>query len=260
MHLLLRSSTAISAANPDCHWATSVQQPYVLIYTKMHSPDDCCICSNQRHPIAQCWHIIGLPVAKVHMLEQFKAQQASGAGPWSAQSVKALTVEPQVAPIASVQTPDPTLCTSNLNKSGVILNKAKGDLLDVKEMDHNYSHGFKSSFLLHHLTNNPTVSAIPEYFNGNHNALNMIRLLDDSPEVAFVSRVQWSNTVLAHKDMGATVWSLASSDGPEVAFVSHVQQSDTVLAHVDTGATVWSLMSSERYMGRYQQMPAAVQP
>jgi hypothetical protein len=90
--------------------------------SKMHSPDDCCICSNQRHPTAQCWHIIGLPVAKVHMLEQFKAQQASGAGPWSVQSVKALTVDPQVASIASVQTPNPTLRTPNLNKSGVILN------------------------------------------------------------------------------------------------------------------------------------------
>jgi hypothetical protein len=75
----------------------------------------------------------------------------------------------------------------------------------VKEMDHNYSHGFKSSFLLHHLTNNPTVSAIPEYFNGNHNALNVIRLPGNGPEVAFVSRVQRSNTVLAHVDTGATV-------------------------------------------------------
>jgi hypothetical protein len=88
--------------------------------SKMHSPDDCCICSNQRHPIARCWHIIGLPATKVHMLDQFKAQQASGAGPWSVQSVKALTVEPRVASIASVQTPDPTLCTPNLNESGVM--------------------------------------------------------------------------------------------------------------------------------------------
>jgi hypothetical protein len=139
------------------------------------------------------------------MLEQFKAPQASGAGPWSAQSVKAITVEPQVAAIASAQTPDPTLQTPNLNKSGVILNEAEGDLHDVKEMDHNYSHGFKSSFLLHHLSNSPTVSAIPEYFNGNHNVLDMIRLPNDSPEVAFVSRVQQSNTILAHVDMGATV-------------------------------------------------------
>jgi hypothetical protein len=173
--------------------------------SKMHSPDDCCICSNQRHPIARCWHIIGLPATKVHMLEQFKAQQVSIAGPWSVQSVKALTVEPQVASIASVQTPDPTLRTHNLNESGVILNKAEGDFLDVKEMDHNCSHGFKYSFLLHHLTNNPTVSAIPEYFNGNHHAPNMKRLPHDGPEVTFVSRVQRSDTVLAHVDTGATV-------------------------------------------------------
>jgi hypothetical protein len=66
----------------------------------------------------------------------------SGAGPWSAQSVKAITVEPQVAAIASVQTPDPTLRTPNLNESGVILNEAEGDLHDVKEMDHNYSHSY----------------------------------------------------------------------------------------------------------------------
>jgi hypothetical protein len=122
-----------------------------------------------------------------------KAQQASGAGPWSAQSVKAITVEPRLAAIASVQTPDPTLRTPNLNESGVILNKAEGDLHYVKEMDHSYSHGFKSSF--HHLSNSPTVSAIPEYFNGNHNLLDMIRLPDDGPEVAFVSHVQRSNTV-----------------------------------------------------------------
>jgi hypothetical protein len=173
--------------------------------SKMHLPDDCCICSNQRHPIARCWHTIGLPAAKVHMLEQFKAQQASGAGPWSAQSVKAVTVEPQVAAIASVQTPDLTLWTPNLIESGVILNKAEGNLYDVKEMDHNYSHGFKSSFLLHQLSNSPTISAIPEYFNSNHNALDMIRLPDDGPEVAFVSRVQQSNTVLAHVDTEATV-------------------------------------------------------
>jgi hypothetical protein len=167
-------------------------------------PDDCCICSNQRHPIARCWHVIGLPAAKVHMLDQFKAQQASGAGPCSAQGVKAVTVEPQVAAIASVHTPDPTLWTPNLDESGVILNKAEGDLHDVKEMDHNYGHVFKSSFLLHQLSNSPTVSAIPEYFNGNHNALDMIRLPNDSPEVAFVLHVQQSNTVLAHVDTGAT--------------------------------------------------------
>jgi hypothetical protein len=170
----------------------------------MHSPGDCCICSNQCHPIARCRHIIGLLAAKVHMLEQFKAQQASGAGPWSAQSIKAVTVEPQVAAIASVQTQDATLWTPNLNESGVILNEAEGDLHDVKEMDHNYSHGFRSSFLLHQLSNSPTVSAIPEYFNGNHNAPDMIRLPYSGPEVAFVWHVQQSDTVLAHVDTGAT--------------------------------------------------------
>jgi hypothetical protein len=61
---------------------------------KMHSPDDCCICSSQQHPIKRCWHVIGLPMAKVHMLEQFKAQQASGAGPWTAKDVKAIYVVP----------------------------------------------------------------------------------------------------------------------------------------------------------------------
>jgi hypothetical protein len=69
------------------------------------------------------------------MLEQFKAQQPSGAGPWTAKDVKALNVEPQVA---AIQVPGPNLRIPELNKSGVVLTEAKGDLLDVKEMDHMY--------------------------------------------------------------------------------------------------------------------------
>jgi hypothetical protein len=29
---------------------------------KQHSPNDCCICRGQRHPIEKCWHVTGLPV------------------------------------------------------------------------------------------------------------------------------------------------------------------------------------------------------
>jgi hypothetical protein len=60
--------------------------------SKMHSPDDCCICNNQRHPIKRCWHIIGLPESKTHMSAQFKAQQGSQSGPWSAKTVKAIDI------------------------------------------------------------------------------------------------------------------------------------------------------------------------
>jgi hypothetical protein len=64
-------------------------------------------------------------------------------------TVSALTIEPHVA---ALQIPDARLAVPPLNDSGMILNEAEGDLYDVNEMDHMYSHGFKSSFVLHHLS------------------------------------------------------------------------------------------------------------
>jgi hypothetical protein len=54
-----------------------------LACSKQHSPDSCCICSVQRHPIEKCWHVTGLPAGKQHMADQFKLhhhQQLTG--PW----------------------------------------------------------------------------------------------------------------------------------------------------------------------------------
>jgi hypothetical protein len=65
----------------------------------------------------------------------------------------------------------------------------------VKEMDHMYSHGFTSSFLVHHLATSPTVSAIPDYMADKGS---FVQLPDNGPEVTFISRVNLSDT-------GATV-------------------------------------------------------
>jgi hypothetical protein len=43
--------------------------------------------------------VIGLPTGKQAMLEQFKAQHASGAGPWAPKPVKSATFETLVAAI-----------------------------------------------------------------------------------------------------------------------------------------------------------------
>jgi hypothetical protein len=69
------------------------------------------------------------------MLEQFKAQQASGAGPWVQKDVRMLNIKPQVA---AIQVPDPALRIPALSESGIVLTEAEGDLHDVKEMDHMY--------------------------------------------------------------------------------------------------------------------------
>jgi hypothetical protein len=71
-----------------------------------HSPDNCCICNNQRHPIERFWHVIGLPSRKTAMLKQFKAQHASSSGPWAPKVVKSAMFKPTVA---SVLVADPKL-------------------------------------------------------------------------------------------------------------------------------------------------------
>jgi hypothetical protein len=124
-----------------------------------HSPDYCCICNNQRHPIERCWHVIGLPSGKTAMLKQFKAQHASSSGLWALKVVKSAMFEPTVA---SVLAADPKLVSPPLSQTCIILNETEGDLHDVKAMDLMYDHGFKSSFLVHYLDSSPTVSAIPQ--------------------------------------------------------------------------------------------------
>ena len=79
------------------------------------------------------------------MLEQFKAQHVSTAGLWVPKStVNVIHFEPTVS---TIQIPNLTLTVPAHHQSGTILNETKGGLHDVKEMDHNHSHGFKSSFL-----------------------------------------------------------------------------------------------------------------
>jgi hypothetical protein len=111
--------------------------------------------------------------------------------------------------VLAIQQPDPQLKRPHLIDTGVLLTKAKGNLLEVKEMDKLYSHGFKSSFVQHHLANSPNVSAIPS----------LPQPLVQMPEEA---------TFIANLPTGS----------PEVCFVSWVNRTDTVAAHVDTGATV----------------------
>jgi hypothetical protein len=134
------------------------------------------------------------------MAKQFKAQHASGSGPWTGKAVNVIDIEPLVA---SLQVTDTTLRVLSLSESGLILNEAEGDLHDVKEMDNLYSHGFKSS-VLHHLSTSPTVSAIPEYPQQVPSP-KVTSLPDDGPEVHFILKHNRTDTVLAHVDTGATV-------------------------------------------------------
>jgi hypothetical protein len=163
-----------------------------------HSPDDCCICSGQRHPIDRCWHIIGLPTKKQTIAEQFKIHHQQGTGPWSVHSVitnnDATDNTPLNPVVSSIQLADKRLVTPSLTTSGVLLFEVEGDLHDVKEMDY----GFTSSFVMHHLAKTPTVSAI-----ANH--ATKINLPEDGPEVHFVSRLHRTDTVVTHVDTGATV-------------------------------------------------------
>ena len=92
------------------------------------------------------------------MLDQLTIQQSTLSGSWIPKAkVHALQSDPLVSVI---QLPNTTLAVPSLTESGVVLNKIKGDLHDVKEMDLMNSHGFKSSFILHHLSNAPIGSAV----------------------------------------------------------------------------------------------------
>jgi hypothetical protein len=165
-----------------------------LACLKQHSSDDCCICSGQGHPIEKCWHVTGLPAGKQHMADQFKLLHQQLTGPWINQprvQSATLSIKPNVS---AILIPHKLLVLPSLTTSGRILSEAEGDLHDVKEMDF----GFTSSFLCQHLSPKPNVSAIP-------NAPKTINLLDDSPEVNFISTVNRTDTVLAHVDTGATV-------------------------------------------------------
>ena len=173
-----------------------------LACSKQHSPDDCCICSGQRHTIDKCWHVLGLPEGKRHMADQFKLHQQQSTGPWlPAASVRAIDAQ-----VSAIQVPDKDLVSPLLTESGVILTEAEGDLHDVKEMDF----GFTSAFVRHHLNQHPTVnvvSAIPPLppLSDDLNGMTRFTLPDDGPEVSFVSRINSKDTVIAHVDTGATV-------------------------------------------------------
>jgi hypothetical protein len=52
-----------------------------LACSKQHSPNNCCICSGQRHSIKKCWHITGLPAGKQHMADQYKLHFQQSIGP-----------------------------------------------------------------------------------------------------------------------------------------------------------------------------------
>ena len=95
--------------------------------SKHHSPDDCCNCNNQRHPIERCWHVVGVPENKKHMLDQFKVQQSTSSGP-RVPNVK-------VPSVSVIQMPSDDLVVPYPTKSGIVLNEAKGNLHDVKEID-----------------------------------------------------------------------------------------------------------------------------
>jgi hypothetical protein len=177
--------------------------------SKMHSPDDCCICINQRHPIKRCLHIIGLLEGKTHMATQFKSQHESQSGPWTAKAVIGIDFVASMPTAASIQQPDANLKQPPLNLSGILLSEAEGDILKVKEMDELYSHGFKSIFMQHHLANQPNVSAIPtlteELIDITFEPTTKANLPDDGPEVSFVSCINRTDTVVAHVDTRATV-------------------------------------------------------
>jgi hypothetical protein len=121
--------------------------------------------------------------------------------------------------VSAIQTIEPSIKSPPLNESGVLLLETEGDLLEVKEMDELYSHGFQSSFMQHHLANNPNVSAIPAVYVAT-SLLNKESNANDKVE--------------EQPDLVANL----PNDGPEVDFISRVNPTDTVVAHVDTGATV----------------------
>jgi hypothetical protein len=131
-----------------------------LACLKQHSPDDCCICSGQRHPIEKCWHISGLPAGKQHMADQYKFHFQQSTGPWVNQP-KVHSITPE-ATVLSVLIPAKDLVSPSLSMSGQVLNEAEGDLHDVKEMDF----GFILSFLKHHLSAKPNVSAHKKCYRG----------------------------------------------------------------------------------------------
>jgi hypothetical protein len=79
----------------------------------------------------------------------------------------------------SILIPAKDLVSPSLSLSGKVLNKAEGDLHDVKEMDF----GFTLSFLKHHLASKPNVSAIPQEMP----LWAQVTLPDNGLEVNFVS-------------------------------------------------------------------------
>jgi hypothetical protein len=129
------------------------------------------------------------------MADQYKLHFQQSTGPWVNQP-KVHSITPE-ATVSSVLIPAKDLVSPSLSLSGQVLNEAEGDLHDVKEMDF----GFTLSFLKHHLSEKPNVSAIPQEMLSWPQAT----LPDDGPEVTFVSRVNCTDTVLAHVDTGATV-------------------------------------------------------
>jgi hypothetical protein len=86
-------------------------------------------------------------------------------------------------------------------------------------MDELYSHGFQSSFMQHHLVNTPNVSAIPPV---------SVTLLPSNNGKEANHKIDEQPNLIAN----------LPTDGPEVDFRSRVNRSDTVVAHVNTGATV----------------------
>jgi hypothetical protein len=140
---------------------------------------------------------------------QFKAQHGSQSGLWRAKAVKAIDVVQTPPNDLAIQQPDLLLKSLRLNDTGVLYSpRLKEIFLRLsKEIDELYSYGFKSSFMQHHLTNNPNVSAIPstegalvEPSNDSHGST-----FSDGPKVSFVLRVNCVDTVAAHVDTGATV-------------------------------------------------------
>jgi hypothetical protein len=81
----------------------------------VHSPDDCCLCQGQRHPIERFWHVIGLPENKQPTPASFKAQFASGSSPWAAKTVQALIHLPVDPNVLAIQTIDPSIKSPPLN-------------------------------------------------------------------------------------------------------------------------------------------------
>jgi hypothetical protein len=158
--------------------------------------------------------VVGLPEGKQSAAASFKAQFASGSGPWAAKAVNVIDTLLPDPSVSAIQQIDPALILPCLNDNGVLLSEIEGNLLEVKEMDELYSHGFQSSFMQHHLASNPSVSAIPTVI--------------DDPTL--------STRDTCNNDMPSDHIANLPTDGPEVAFISRVNRTDTVVAHVDTGA------------------------